>query len=72
MEHRFTIPRIKTFLSEHGLSFLGFDLESEVLETFDKRFPEANARENLDDWHTFEDENPQTFRRMYIFTVRKN
>jgi len=72
MEHRFTIPRIKTFLSEHGLSFLGFELESRVMEVFDKRFPEANARENLDDWHAFEDENPQTFRHMYIFTVRKN
>jgi len=34
-------PGSKPFLSEHDLSFLGF-------------------------------ENPQTFRRMYIFTVRKN
>ena len=72
MEHRFTIPRIKTFLSAHDLSFLGFELKSEEMEAFDKRFPEANARENLDDWHAFEDENPQTFRHMYIFTVRKN
>ena len=72
MEHRFTIPRIKTFLSEQELSFLGFELKSEVMEVFDKRCPEANGRENLDDWHAFEEENPQTFRHMYIFTVRKN
>jgi hypothetical protein len=27
MEHRFTILKIKAFLHEHGLSFLGFELD---------------------------------------------
>jgi hypothetical protein len=27
---------------------------------------------NLDKWHAYETDNPQTFRRMYVFMVRKN
>jgi ubiquinone/menaquinone biosynthesis C-methylase UbiE len=72
MEHRFTIPRIATFLAEQELSFLGFEPEPGTMEAFQKRFPGDAARTNLDDWHAFETDNPQTFRYMYVFTVRKN
>jgi ubiquinone/menaquinone biosynthesis C-methylase UbiE len=66
MEHRFTIPRIKTFLTEQGLSFLGFDLEPETMDVFQMRFPDAGARTDLDSWQAFESDNPQTFRYMYV------
>ena len=72
MEHRFTIPRIRTFLAEQRLSFLGFDLEPWLIEKFRKQFPDAAMLTELDKWHAFETENPQTFRFMYIFTVRKD
>jgi hypothetical protein len=72
MEHRFTIPRIKTFLDEQNLSFLGFDPEPWVGEKFQKQFPDAAALTDLDKWHVFETENPQAFRFMYVFRVRKN
>jgi SAM-dependent methyltransferase len=72
MEHRFTIPRIKAFLDEQNLSFLGFDPEPGILEKFQKQFPDAAALTDLDTWHVFETENPQAFRFMYVFCVRKN
>jgi SAM-dependent methyltransferase len=72
MEHRFTIPRIKAFLNQEGLSFQGFELEPKVLEKFQTQFPADAALTDLDKWHAFEADNPQTFRNMYVFTVRKD
>lgn len=73
MEHRFTLPRIKTILNELRLSFLGFDLPPWTLEQFGKQFPgEAAALTNLDKWDAFEAENPLTFRHMYQFVVRRD
>lgn len=37
MEHRFTLPDIKTFLADNGLSFLDFEVASEVLAAFRRR-----------------------------------
>jgi SAM-dependent methyltransferase len=72
MEHRFTLPQIKAFLDEHGLLFLGFELDSQITEKFHAQYPGAEALTNLDYWNTFEAVNPQTFRNMYQFSVRKN
>ena len=71
MEHRFTIPEIKIFLREQGLSFLGFELEPEIIDKFQRKYPGAVALKNLDHWHAFEVANPLTFQKMYIFSVRK-
>lgn len=72
MEHRFTIPRIKTFLVDQQLSFLGFDVQPEILAKFRRRFPGSGDVLDLDKWHTFEAENPNAFLQMYQFEVRKN
>lgn len=72
MEHRFTIPRIQTFLRDQQLTFLGFDLPGKVIEKFQKRFDGGADPMDLDKWHMFETENPRTFMQMYQFTVRKN
>jgi SAM-dependent methyltransferase len=72
MEHRFTIPRIKTFLDEQKLSFLGFNADPEIAEQFQTRFPGDAALTDLDKWQAFEADNPLAFRRMYVFMVRKN
>jgi SAM-dependent methyltransferase/tetratricopeptide (TPR) repeat protein len=72
MEHRFTIPKIKTFLMDQRLSFLGFDVQPETLAKFQRRFPGTGDVLDLDNWHTFEAENPNTFLQMYQFEVRKN
>jgi len=72
MEHQFTIPRIKAFLDEHNLTFLGFDqLPQPVLRQFQQQFPEAGALSDLARWHAFERANLTTFGNMYIFWVQK-
>lgn len=72
MEHRLTIPEIAAFLDEHGLSFLGFELDGKTIERFRRQHPDAKALVDLDAWNAFETANPQTFRNMYLFSIRKN
>jgi SAM-dependent methyltransferase/tetratricopeptide (TPR) repeat protein len=72
MEHRFTIPRIKTFLDEQKLSFAGFHIDPQAIERFLARFPGLETLTDLDKWQAYEADNPQTFRRMYVFTARKD
>jgi SAM-dependent methyltransferase len=71
MEHRFKIPEIATFLNEQRLSFLGFELNPQIVEKFRRQYPGPAALTNLDDWCAFEAANPETFLHMYIFSVRK-
>ena len=71
MEHRFTIPQIGRLLTEHGISFLGFDAEPQVIELFQRLFPGA-ALTDLRQWHALEMANPSAFRYMYVFSVRKD
>ncbi len=74
MEHRFTIPEIAAFLNDNDLSFLGFEPfdDPTVIEKFHKQFPDAADEANLDLWHRFEVDHPETFRGMYVFMVGKN
>jgi SAM-dependent methyltransferase len=71
MEHCFTIPQIAVFLHENRLAFLGFDPfeDSGVIGKFRERFLDAANELDLDQWHRFETERPETFRGMYVFTV---
>lgn len=70
-EHAMTLPAIRLFLAEHGLSFLGFDLEPAVLAAYLDRFPDDPAATNLENWHAFEKNNPDTFIEMYQFWVQR-
>ncbi|WP_024583768.1 MULTISPECIES: class I SAM-dependent methyltransferase [Bradyrhizobium] len=74
MEHRLTIPEIAAFLNAHGLTFEGFEPfdDPAVLEKFRKQAPGTADETNLDQWHRFEIEHPETFWDMYVFTVRKS
>ncbi|MGY4476861.1 methyltransferase domain-containing protein [Bradyrhizobium sp. USDA 3364] len=73
MEHRLTIPAIAAFLNEHGLTFQGFEPfdDPAVLDQFRKHFPGTADETNLDQWHRFEVDHPETFWDMYVFTARK-
>jgi 2-polyprenyl-3-methyl-5-hydroxy-6-metoxy-1,4-benzoquinol methylase len=71
MEHRFTVPEVAACLNEFGLLFLGFELDPKIIEKFREQYPGADAILNLDHWNAFEAANPQTFRNMYMFSVRK-
>jgi SAM-dependent methyltransferase len=70
IEHRFTIPRIKAFLDEQNLSFLGFETEPWVGQKFQEQFGAA-ALTDFDAWTAFEAANPAAFRYMYVFRLRK-
>lgn len=70
-EHRTTLPEIKSFLAANGLQFVGFFVDALTQHTFAKRFPEPAALTNLDRWHSFEAELPETFASMYQFFARK-
>ena len=39
MEHRLTIPDIKSFLDEQGFAFLGFELDPKIIEQFRQQNP---------------------------------
>jgi hypothetical protein len=70
-EHRTTLPEIKSFLATHGLEFRGFFLDALTHYRFAARFPQPGAAMDLDRWHAFETEAPDTFAGMYQFSVRK-
>jgi 2-polyprenyl-3-methyl-5-hydroxy-6-metoxy-1,4-benzoquinol methylase len=73
MEHRFTIPEIAAFLNENDLSFLAFEPfdDPTVIEKFHKQFAGTADETNLDQWHRFEADHPETFWDMYVFMVSK-
>ncbi len=70
-EHRIALPEIKAFLDANAVQFAGFHLDAAVMRRFAERFPGAAARCDLDCWHAFESEAPDTFAAMYQFQVRK-
>jgi SAM-dependent methyltransferase len=70
-EHRVALPAIKSFVSANGLEFRGFFLDALTHHRFTERFPQAGAALDLDRWHAFETEAPDTFAGMYQFSVRK-
>jgi SAM-dependent methyltransferase len=70
MEHQFTIPQIKAFIAEQGLSFLGFDIDPENLARFQQQFADPAALVDLDCWDRFEAANPRAFIQTYLFYVQ--
>jgi tetratricopeptide (TPR) repeat protein/SAM-dependent methyltransferase len=68
-EHQLTLPQIKKFLEDNGLTFIGFS--SIDTTAFRKRYPASDALRDLDFWHEFENQNPKTFVNMYQFWVQK-
>ena len=70
-EQRFTLPRVKAFLAENQLEFLGFDVDLDALNKYTAQCPDDRARIDLDHWHLFEQANPDVFSGMYQFWVQK-
>jgi tetratricopeptide (TPR) repeat protein/SAM-dependent methyltransferase len=80
-ERRTSLPEIKSFLAANDLQFAGFILDALTSDRFARRFPEltnltGKARfdgfADLDRWHVFETEFPETFASMYRFWVHKS
>ncbi len=68
-EHQFSLPQIAKILKDLGFTFLGF--ETQARNAYLKRFPGDPAAIDLDNWATFETENPSTFSAMYQFWIQK-
>lgn len=68
-ERQLTIPEIKAFLHNHGLTFIGFT--GPAAQGYRARFPDDTAMIDLDQWHQFETEYPTAFTGMYQFWVQK-
>lgn len=68
--HRFTIPRIQSFLNENGLEFIGFVLSNEIRHQFWRRHSQQ-AETDLALWDQFEAAYPDSFKGMYEFWVQK-
>ena len=66
-----TIPEISRFLTETHLRFMGFNIDARTLQRFRQRFPWTDAAADINLWHLFENENPDTFIGMYQFWVQK-
>lgn len=68
-EYRFTIPEIQRALDAFGLRFLRFNLSD--TSGYRDRFPDDPRMTSLENWHAYEAERPETFRKMYQFVVQK-
>jgi tetratricopeptide (TPR) repeat protein/SAM-dependent methyltransferase len=71
-EHRFTLLRLKEIIEALGLNFVALTVDASVAKQYMARFPDDQTRTNLDYWHLFETENPNTFAGMYQFWVQKH
>ena len=69
-EKHMTLTAIDAFLRENKLIFLGFENNASV-QAYRRRFPSDRAATNLGQWQIFENENPDTFNRMYQFWIQK-
>ena len=70
-ERRLTIPQIKSFVVENGLKFIGFEFAPQVMQRYREIFGGDRFVRDLDRWHAFETERPDTFAGMYQFWIQK-
>jgi SAM-dependent methyltransferase len=70
-EHRFTMEGIGELITVLGLDFMGFEVGPETIRRFTERHPAPGDLRSLHLWDQFEVDDPQTFRGMYQFWVRK-
>ena len=69
-EHRFTISKIKEYLKELELFFLGFE-DKLIIEKFKEVYNGKVDLYNLDKWEAFEKNNQRIFAGMYQFWCKK-
>ena len=70
-EHRMNLKVLDSFIKEHDLNFLGFESFGSMLRTYKNRFQNDPSATNLNQWHIYEEENPDTFLSMYQFWIQK-
>jgi SAM-dependent methyltransferase len=71
-ERRLTLPEIKSFIVENDLKFIGFEFAPAIMQHYRDIFGGDRFMRDLDRWHAFETERPDTFAGMYQFWIQKN
>ena len=51
---------------------MGIEIDRSVIQAYKNRFPNDPSATNLDQWHVYEEENPNTFIEMYQFWIQKS
>ena len=69
-EHTFTIQKIKEYLNNLNLVFLGFE-DTSVVNKFKQVYKENKDLYDLDKWEEFENNNHRIFAGMYQFWCKK-
>ena len=69
-EHQFTIREIQRILQELNLEFCGFE-NDKLVDLFTQKYGSDSDLSDLDKWHEFEAENPNSFISMYQFWCQK-
>ena len=62
---------IEAFLRDNDLTFVGFEMDDDVLRAYKQYFPDDPSATNLGQWQTFENANPDVFSSMYEFWIQK-
>ncbi|MFA6267204.1 MAG: class I SAM-dependent methyltransferase [Pseudolabrys sp.] len=72
-EQQFTIPEIRDFLRENGLTFIGFEFSNQAIHQHHRSVFQRNgwSQPDLNRWDAYERDNPDIFASMYVFWVQK-
>lgn len=71
-EHCFTPRGLVGILHRHELTFLGFIASASTKQLFKKTMGQSASIKNLNAWHRFEQQYPDTFAGMYQFYVQQD
>jgi len=70
-EHQFTLPEIGDILDELNLEVVELDQFDSAIKKYREKFPDDPSATNLNNWHKYEEEYPDTFGRMYLLWCRR-
>ena len=71
-EKCYSLIEIQAMLETNNLEFLGFTLPSNIKENYQSKNQDIESLKDLELWDKFEKLNPNSFREMYQFWVRKS
>ena len=68
-EHRMTLPHLKEMMDDLGLELITMSVSRHQRNAYQTMF--NNTPDTLENWHKFEEMNPDTFSNMYQFWCRR-
>jgi len=68
----YDLSEIMNMLDKAGLQFIGFESANPTIKSkFQNRYPGNSSMTDIRLWRQFEQENPDTFKEMYVFWCQK-